>query len=266
MSSQLQDNSNNNDVNNNSSDIKNISSKHENEFEGILLTCRRCKMQFDDNLNSKGECVHSGKWHETFDDCNKLQCTIGLGTKIGKQHWSCCFSVEYDSVCPKSGKHEYDSKIYERNFTGTWKAIKYKNFENYLKDEGYSYIARKIATVVDSTLTVVQQGNIINLVLGSSILKTPISFAEDTDHGNMKNPWIVDGKQHMVKGESGHNVRRHCWWENEKKRRVKATSYDMNKHQLIKYELFIDKKDRLSVKRTNANNTSTKFIYERVLD
>ena len=28
-----------------------------------------------------------------------------IGGDIGKQHWGCCYSVDYDSKCKKSGKH-----------------------------------------------------------------------------------------------------------------------------------------------------------------
>lgn len=69
------------------------------------ITCQNCARKYHDALNAKGECRHNGEWHRTYSDCNKLQCGWGLGSDIGKQHWGCCYSVDYDSKCKKSGKH-----------------------------------------------------------------------------------------------------------------------------------------------------------------
>eukprot|EP00483_Globobulimina_turgida_P013166 UN13190 len=70
------------------------------------ITCKKCATKYHDALNAKGECVHIGDWHSEYSDCDKLQCALGLTTNIGKKHWGCCYSVEYDSKCTKSGKHE----------------------------------------------------------------------------------------------------------------------------------------------------------------
>lgn len=70
------------------------------------MTCKNCARRYHDSLNAKGECSHIGEWHSTFNDCDKLSCGWGLKTDIGKQHWGCCYSVEYDSKCSKSEKHE----------------------------------------------------------------------------------------------------------------------------------------------------------------
>merc|ERR1712228_16603 len=66
-----------------------------------MMRCRLCKMEYNVSLNAKGDCVHSGTWHASYSDCSKIACAIGLGTNIGKHHWSCCFATEYDSKCKK---------------------------------------------------------------------------------------------------------------------------------------------------------------------
>lgn len=90
-------------------DIEGVEDGNEDE-EWIL--CKRCARQYHESLNVEGECSHIGSWHSQFSDCNKLSCAVGLGvTDIGKQHWGCCYAVEYSSKCPQSGKHEPMPKI-----------------------------------------------------------------------------------------------------------------------------------------------------------
>lgn len=69
--------------------------------------CGVCKVSFAPELNPKGMCAHSGKWHSKFGDCNYLRCAKGLGMgNLGLQHWSCCFSVDAAKHgCPKSDYH-----------------------------------------------------------------------------------------------------------------------------------------------------------------
>lgn len=73
----------------------------------IPSSCSKCGNHFGPYKNSKGECIHAGEWHSSFSDCNYAVCGAGLfPSKIGKQHWSCCFSVDQDNaVCSKSGRH-----------------------------------------------------------------------------------------------------------------------------------------------------------------
>lgn len=72
---------------------------------GERTTCTKCSYSYLKTLNPIGDCAHIGEWHSTFADCNKLKCGLGLKTSIGYQHWSCCFSTEKSSSCPKSGPH-----------------------------------------------------------------------------------------------------------------------------------------------------------------
>ncbi|CAE7454240.1 ASAH1 [Symbiodinium natans] len=72
-----------------------------------FLRCKCCHQFFDPALNSSGQCGHRGKWHTTFEDCSYVRCGYGLGvSKIGLQHWSCCFSTDEESVCPASPPHQ----------------------------------------------------------------------------------------------------------------------------------------------------------------
>lgn len=66
--------------------------------------CKNCRQEFDNVNNTKGKCSHIGKWHQAYSDCN-IKCGFGLKFNIGMQHWSCCYSVNYDSPCPKSKPH-----------------------------------------------------------------------------------------------------------------------------------------------------------------
>eukprot|EP01083_Nonionella_stella_P293130 996858_1 len=75
--------------------------------DDMLRVCKRCNRKYYEDVNKKGECLHHGKWHGTYDDCNALKCAIGLGKNIGSQHWSCCFSLDDDNaICKKSDRHE----------------------------------------------------------------------------------------------------------------------------------------------------------------
>jgi len=48
-----------------------------------------------------------GTWHSAYSQCSAA-CALGLGWNgLGKQHWSCCFSLEESSVCRKT-KHLYE--------------------------------------------------------------------------------------------------------------------------------------------------------------
>ena len=69
------------------------------------VTCTSCKKRYVPHMNPSKQCSHSGSWHSTFGHCSKIKCAAGLGRNIGKQHWSCCYSVYYHSPCPKSGPH-----------------------------------------------------------------------------------------------------------------------------------------------------------------
>jgi len=72
--------------------------------------CCKCEGEFNINDNPGGSCVHSGTWHAVFNDCSYLKCGLYLGKKgsIGKQHWSCCYSLDHQStICSKSDPHSY---------------------------------------------------------------------------------------------------------------------------------------------------------------
>ncbi|CAF1004560.1 unnamed protein product [Adineta ricciae] len=72
--------------------------------------CHKCKREFDINNNSGGDCAHSGKWHAKYDDCSYLKCGFHLGkaVSIGKQHWSCCYSLDqHSTICSKSASHTF---------------------------------------------------------------------------------------------------------------------------------------------------------------
>ena len=75
-------------------------------LESEMSTCRNCYAKYFAALNAKGECCHSGEYHSSMDDCDKMKCAMGLGImNIGKCHWSCCYQLDVISKCPKSGKH-----------------------------------------------------------------------------------------------------------------------------------------------------------------
>lgn len=71
------------------------------------LLCSNCGVQYGPYRNPKGECSHTGTWHASFSDCSYGACAAGLfPTKIGKQHWSCCFSLDQEETrCSKSKRH-----------------------------------------------------------------------------------------------------------------------------------------------------------------
>ncbi|CAF0921124.1 unnamed protein product [Rotaria sordida] len=72
--------------------------------------CCNCGREFDINDNPGGNCVHTGAWHATFNDCSYLKCGFHLGKKasIGIQHWSCCYSLKYRSdTCTQSNSHTF---------------------------------------------------------------------------------------------------------------------------------------------------------------
>jgi hypothetical protein len=72
-----------------------------------LPHCARCNNEFDPDNNLSGQCAHTGTWHASYSDCNYIKCAFGLVNNIGKQHWSCCYSVKFEStVCSKSKKHQ----------------------------------------------------------------------------------------------------------------------------------------------------------------
>jgi len=66
--------------------------------------CTRCKRRYNPAKNVEKQCYHIGKWHNTFQDCGISCARIGV-TNVGKCHWSCCFSCDKDSACPKSSFH-----------------------------------------------------------------------------------------------------------------------------------------------------------------
>eukprot|EP01084_Bolivina_argentea_P233288 392972_1 len=78
----------------------------EEKMDVEWVTCKKCARVYHDALNVKGECSHIGDWHSDISDCNALECAFGLTINIGKEHWGCCYSVEYNSKCTESGKHE----------------------------------------------------------------------------------------------------------------------------------------------------------------
>ncbi len=72
--------------------------------------CHKCGREFKIDDNPGGKCAHVGKWHAEYNDCSYLKCGLQLGKKgsIGKQHWSCCYSLEHQSdTCSKSDPHTY---------------------------------------------------------------------------------------------------------------------------------------------------------------
>ena len=85
---------------------------HQGSVPVDCAECRRCGREFSIAKNLWDECCHSGSWHSDFSQCN-FRCTKGLvlnglqGTtvKLGQQHWSCCFSAEFDSTCSLSERH-----------------------------------------------------------------------------------------------------------------------------------------------------------------
>jgi len=79
--------------------------KQRNEAK-MQRRCSLCWKLFTKDGNLRGQCGHSGDWHSKFDDCTVLKCGLGLASNIGKQHWSCCYSVSEDGPCKKSGFHE----------------------------------------------------------------------------------------------------------------------------------------------------------------
>jgi len=72
--------------------------------------CHKCEREFNIDDNSGGGCSHTGTWHAQFNDCSYLKCGLHLGKKasIGKQHWSCCYSLDHQStICSISDPHTF---------------------------------------------------------------------------------------------------------------------------------------------------------------
>ncbi|CAF1145085.1 unnamed protein product, partial [Didymodactylos carnosus] len=72
--------------------------------------CHKCGRQFSIDDNSGGGCTHTGTWHAKVSDCSYLICGINLGKQlsIGKQHWSCCYSLDRNSnICTQSKPHSF---------------------------------------------------------------------------------------------------------------------------------------------------------------
>ncbi|ETO22544.1 hypothetical protein RFI_14647 [Reticulomyxa filosa] len=87
--------------------FKPVSQKFAQDSEKLIWkTCTKCNTRVHVSLNVKGECVHSGEWHDDYDKCSTVKCGWNLGlSKIGKCHWSCCFNTNFDSFCVKSDFH-----------------------------------------------------------------------------------------------------------------------------------------------------------------
>ena len=53
-------------------------------------------------------CIHLGKWHSTVSDCSP-RCLWQLGTtKLGQQHYSCCYSTDdTNTSCAKNTTHSF---------------------------------------------------------------------------------------------------------------------------------------------------------------
>lgn len=73
--------------------------------DAARVACTVCGARVTPSLNPTGLCGHSGDWHSEYAHCSKIKCGWKLKTNIGKCHWSCCFSVVFDSSCPKSAQH-----------------------------------------------------------------------------------------------------------------------------------------------------------------
>lgn len=60
------------------------------------VTCSKCSRP----RTSTGGCAHRGSWHDSLSACS-AKCGWKLGIKrLGQCHWSCCYSTDYDSLCP----------------------------------------------------------------------------------------------------------------------------------------------------------------------
>jgi beta subunit of N-acylethanolamine-hydrolyzing acid amidase len=70
-----------------------------------LRMCALCFSPFSRAENRKGQCVHPGNWHRGWGDCNKISCAWNLKTRLGSQHWDCCWSTNQEGMCPKSDFH-----------------------------------------------------------------------------------------------------------------------------------------------------------------
>ena len=83
---------------------------HSSSLISTTKVCVKCKREFDVDDNPGNGCVHSGTWHVAFNDCSYLKCGYHLAktASIGKQHWSCCYSLDGQStICTKSDPHTY---------------------------------------------------------------------------------------------------------------------------------------------------------------
>lgn len=69
----------------------------------VRVNCGSCKRRFNPKKNVTGQCSHVGKWHDSFSSCGISCARVGLN--VGKCHWSCCYSVNRLSPCPKSPEH-----------------------------------------------------------------------------------------------------------------------------------------------------------------
>ena len=73
-----------------------------------LSICQKCAQNFSIENNFGDNCVHKGTWHARYEDCSYLKCGFHLGIKasIGRQHWSCCYSLDQNSnQCSESEPH-----------------------------------------------------------------------------------------------------------------------------------------------------------------
>ena len=68
------------------------------------VPCVFCRRGFVPALNAAGACSHGGEWHDVLTSCRPACLRIGL-SNLGRCHWSCCYSVDRDSPCPRSGEH-----------------------------------------------------------------------------------------------------------------------------------------------------------------
>jgi hypothetical protein len=77
-------------------------------------TCAACGQCFDPALNAPGRCSHVGAWHAAYKDCALFACGKGLGpSRIGLQHWSCCFATDKNLLvrCSRSPPHTPQSLV-----------------------------------------------------------------------------------------------------------------------------------------------------------
>lgn len=137
--------------------------------------CSACGASPGSALAASG-CVHRGRWHSSFTDCNP-RCAWKLGrSNLGQCHYSCCFSTDIDSMCQANRTHAFAGVPAPDSVTSSLPLFGVRDCPRYVVDldappeERWNHIVRdysdELASVVSLTEDILGTGLVANLTTG----------------------------------------------------------------------------------------------------